>query len=188
MPGMSFRGVEPFSTFTWNSTSNQPLQQEQTAFAAMLTGLSSSNLATAKLSQTYSDLVAGPQQDGNFPSTAVGVNAQANEALAQILSLQRRTLNRRLRSEGTTFQKLLDEVRLDVVDNGSGFDPSEVEQRPAGLGHIGLDAIRQRAAEQGGSLEVESSPGYGTAVSVAIPLPVGAAPGATLEADPSSGI
>ena len=81
-----------------------------------------------------------------------------------------------------------DEVRLDVVDNGSGFDPSEVEQRPAGLGHIGLDAIRQRAAEQGGSLEVESSPGYGTAVSVAIPLPVGAAPGATLEADPSSGI
>src|SRR5690606_26695357 len=35
-----------------------------------------------------------------------------------------------------------DEVRLDVVDNGSGFDPSEVEQRPAGLGHIGLDAIR----------------------------------------------
>ena len=35
--------------------------------------------------------------------------------VAQILSLQRRTLNRRLRAEGTTFQKLLDEVRLDVT-------------------------------------------------------------------------
>lgn len=63
-----------------------------------------------------------------------------------------------------------EEVRLDVVDNGEGFDPTEVEERPASLGHIGLDAMRQRAAEQGGVLEVESTPGFGTAVSVAIPV------------------
>jgi AraC-like DNA-binding protein len=35
--------------------------------------------------------------------------------LAQILSLHRRTLNRRLRAEGTTFQKVLDEQRLLVA-------------------------------------------------------------------------
>ncbi|QGU05757.1 sensor histidine kinase [Corynebacterium comes] len=81
-----------------------------------------------------------------------------------------------------------DEVRLDVVDNGSGFDPSEVNERPAGLGHIGLDAMRRRAAEQGGSLEVESTPGYGTAVSVAIPLPEDTTPGVTLDPAPTSGI
>jgi AraC-like DNA-binding protein len=37
------------------------------------------------------------------------------DALAQILSMHRRTLNRRLQQQGTTFQKLLDNVRLDVA-------------------------------------------------------------------------
>ncbi|AKN78095.1 sensor histidine kinase [Corynebacterium ulcerans] len=63
-----------------------------------------------------------------------------------------------------------DEVRLDVVDNGQGFDPEQVANRPAGLGHIGINAMRQRAEEQGGTLEVESAPGDGTAVSVALPI------------------
>lgn len=61
------------------------------------------------------------------------------------------------------------EVRLDVADNGCGFDPGEVAQRPAGLGHVGLDAMRQRALELGGTLDVESTPDQGTAVSVALP-------------------
>lgn len=77
----------------------------------------------------------------------------------------------------------LDEVRLDVVDNGRGFDPREVTERPAGLGHIGLDAMRRRAAEQGGSFEVQSTSEYGTAVSVAIPLLGEAAGRTTLGAD-----
>jgi signal transduction histidine kinase len=79
-----------------------------------------------------------------------------------------------------------DEVRLDVVDNGRGFDPATVQERPAGLGHVGLDAMRQRAAEQGGVLEVEATPGYGTAVSVAIPLPEDAAETTTLEPETSN--
>lgn len=63
-----------------------------------------------------------------------------------------------------------DEVRLDVVDNGKGFDPEQVAGRPAGLGHIGISAMRQRANEIGGTLDVESAPGGGTAISVAIPI------------------
>lgn len=63
-----------------------------------------------------------------------------------------------------------EEVRLDIVDNGVGFDPESIGARPAGLGHIGLDAMRQRAVEQGGTLNVESEPGGGTAVSVALPV------------------
>lgn len=63
-----------------------------------------------------------------------------------------------------------DEVRLDVVDNGDGFDPKEIDERPAGLGHIGLNAMRQRAKEQGGILVVESAPGEGTALSISIPI------------------
>lgn len=65
-----------------------------------------------------------------------------------------------------------DEVRLDVVDNGVGFDPATVSRRPAGLGHVGLAAMRQRASELGGVVEVESAPGRGTAISVALPRTV----------------
>jgi len=69
----SFRGVEPFSTFTWNGSTNQPLVQEKDALSAMLNGLTSNQLASAKLSATYSDLVVGPQKDGNFPATPSGL-------------------------------------------------------------------------------------------------------------------
>jgi hypothetical protein len=69
----SFRGVEPFTTFTENGTSNQPLQQEQSAFAALLAGLSSDQQATAKLSKTYSDLVLKPGADWQFPTTKEGI-------------------------------------------------------------------------------------------------------------------
>ncbi|MCH4551317.1 DUF3500 domain-containing protein [Aestuariibaculum lutulentum] len=69
----SFRGIEPYGTFTYNSESNQPLNQERDAFSEMLEGLSSSELATAKLSGTWNDLLCGPQSDDNFPSTASGV-------------------------------------------------------------------------------------------------------------------
>ncbi|WP_297190551.1 sensor histidine kinase [uncultured Corynebacterium sp.] len=63
-----------------------------------------------------------------------------------------------------------DEVRLDVVDNGVGFDPAQVVARPRGLGHIGLDAMRERAREVDGTLAIESTPGQGTAISVAVPI------------------
>ncbi|MDO4910901.1 MAG: sensor histidine kinase [Corynebacterium sp.] len=62
------------------------------------------------------------------------------------------------------------EVRLDVVDNGIGFDPEALAERPRGLGHIGLDAMRERAKEQGGTLVVESEPGAGSAISIALPV------------------
>jgi hypothetical protein len=71
----SFRGVEPFMTFTENGTTNRPLQQERAAFAAMLKGLSSSQLASAKLTDVYSDLVLSPGKDWAFPTAYEGVKA-----------------------------------------------------------------------------------------------------------------
>ena len=64
----------------------------------------------------------------------------------------------------------MDQVRLDVVDDGVGFEPERVRQQPAGLGHIGLTAMRQRAQELNGEVIVESAHGQGTAVSVALPI------------------
>lgn len=82
-----FKGVEPFSTFTWNSKSNQPIQQEQKALSAMLTGLSTSELATAKLSSTYSDLVCGPGADWSFPTTSSGLKCSSLTSAQKALVL-----------------------------------------------------------------------------------------------------
>jgi hypothetical protein len=83
----SFRGVEPFGTFTENGTTNQPLKSEQSAFAAMLASLSTDQQATAELSKTYSDLVLKPGVDWQFPTTKEGIQVSALSADQQALVL-----------------------------------------------------------------------------------------------------
>lgn len=69
-----------------------------------------------------------------------------------------------------TLSYLGDEVALDVVDDGLGFDPGVAQREQADGVSFGLRAMRQRAERQGGSIEIESAPGEGTAVSVRIPV------------------
>ena len=71
-----------------------------------------------------------------------------------------------------TLTYAADEVRLDVVDNGRGFNVAAQGLKPSGLGHLGLDAMRSRAEELGGTLEIESAPGGPTALSVAVPVTI----------------
>jgi len=56
-------------------------------------------------------------------------------------------------------------VVLAVVDDGTGFDPTQ--SRPAGLG---LTTMRERVEMIGGELRVRSSAGRGTAIHVALPI------------------
>jgi signal transduction histidine kinase len=56
------------------------------------------------------------------------------------------------------------QVGLEVTDDGMGFDPG------APGGGYGLPGMRARADEAGGRLEVRSSPGAGTTVSVVVPV------------------
>ena len=62
------------------------------------------------------------------------------------------------------------ELRVMVLDRGSGFDPSVIRQgAPTGTG-FGLFSIRERLALLGGSLRVESSPGRGASFTIVVPL------------------
>lgn len=70
----SHQGVEPL-TWTANGTTYAPLTDEHDAMAAMLAGLSASELSAAKISSSFSDVVLGPGSDGEFPATKVGLNA-----------------------------------------------------------------------------------------------------------------
>ncbi|MGF7121376.1 sensor histidine kinase [Rhodococcus sp. TAF43] len=62
-----------------------------------------------------------------------------------------------------TLTYATDEVRLDIVDDGIGFDEREA-------GGFGLRAMRDRLALLGGTLVVESAPGDGTAVAATLPV------------------
>ena len=88
-----FEGVEPLSFTTANSnvlptgTACAPLANEASTMLAMLNGLTATQKATAKLSQTFSDVVLGPGQDGNFPTTKVGLPVSSLSADQQALVL-----------------------------------------------------------------------------------------------------
>lgn len=62
-----------------------------------------------------------------------------------------------------TLTRLDDEIILDVVDDGEGFDPALLEAGAA-QPSFGLAAMQERAADLGGRLVVESRPGQGTSV------------------------
>ena len=60
-------------------------------------------------------------------------------------------------------------VRISVFDNGIGFDHDQVQQRRASRPSLGLAGMEERAALLGGSVTVQSRPGFGTEVEAVIP-------------------
>lgn len=62
-------------------------------------------------------------------------------------------------------------VRLEVRDDGRGFDPTELPR-----GHYGILGMRERATTVGGALRVASRPGHGSTVSLELPTTRVAAP------------
>ena len=60
-------------------------------------------------------------------------------------------------------------VRISVLDNGIGFDRDQVQQRRTSRPSLGLAGMEERAALLGGTLTVQSRPGYGTEVEALIP-------------------
>lgn len=70
---------------------------------------------------------------------------------------------------GVTLSYMDSDVTLDVRDNGRGFDTLRPPKR-TGTGGFGLEGMRSRAERVAGSLTVESEPGYGTAISIRLPL------------------
>lgn len=69
----SFRGLEPIGTVEVDGESVQAEQQEREAFAALLAGLDSDQLASAELSTSYGDILLGPGEDWAFPTTSEGL-------------------------------------------------------------------------------------------------------------------
>jgi len=72
-----------------------------------------------------------------------------------------------------------DVARLEIVDDGVGFDTLEHPLGSDEMGGYGLLSMAERAEIVGGRLNIRSRPGSGTAVTATIPVPGSASPPAT---------
>ncbi|MFD3926571.1 DUF3500 domain-containing protein [Streptomyces sp. NPDC058614] len=68
-----FIGVEPTSWTDDDGTTYSPLEEQRNGMLALTGSLSTEQLATAKLSGTYNDVLLGPSEDGQFPETKEGI-------------------------------------------------------------------------------------------------------------------
>ena len=105
--------------------------------------------------------------------TTVEMQAEAAERLTEhagdVIQIVREALsnvNRHARARHCRLRLQLadSETRLEIEDDGVGFDPRGLRGRGAGLHHLG-----ERVARMGGKLRIETAPGAGTALRVAIP-------------------
>lgn len=156
---------------------------------AMIAALQPADLQEGTLADALNRLVsgsgtvagAGPGADAVTVSVDVeGDPADLGLAVTQEAALlriaQSAVANIRTHSQATQARITLtvepDAVRMDIVDNGRGFDTETVaatEEERAEEGHIGLVGMRRRAVQAGGTFAVESSPAGGTAVVVSVP-------------------
>ncbi len=61
-------------------------------------------------------------------------------------------------------------VTLSIKDDGRGFDVSGTLDAAAAQGHLGVVGMRERVRARGGTFQVTSHPGMGTAVTVDLPF------------------
>jgi signal transduction histidine kinase len=95
------------------------------------------------------------------PDVDVTLLRATQEALANIHK------HAQAQNVAVTLSYMGDSVLLDVQDDGVGLN--EAKPSPFG-GGFGLQAMRERAAQFGGNLLLESEPGVGTTVVVLIPI------------------
>jgi PAS domain S-box-containing protein len=132
--------------------------------------LTHSGLATALRNycgefEKLTDIRVRFQADGTFSRVPLPVASHLYRICQEAL----RNVARHAKTDSAEVRiRWADDVLLfSVEDHGAGFDPSELEH-PGGLG---LVSIRERARLVNGTVDVQSSPGKGTCITVRVPVP-----------------
>ena len=100
-----------------------------------------------------------PDRLGRLPvRTEVTLYRIAQEAITNIVR------HANANHASVILMRSINDTLLLIEDDGSGFDPEKVERD--GLAHMGLIAMRERAALLGGEFTIESTPGNGATIRV----------------------
>jgi signal transduction histidine kinase len=115
--------------------------------------------------------VADGRHDSLKEDVRVLLFQAVNELLVNVVKhAQAHNLEVSVRREGG-------ELKVEVGDDGVGFQVLQTDGRRPERGGFGLFSIRERLRPVGGRLEVQSAPGAGTHVSLAVPLADNSLPG-----------
>ncbi|HEX5407178.1 MAG TPA: sensor histidine kinase [Pseudonocardiaceae bacterium] len=133
-------------------------------------------LATARLSGALADVAARWSALHEIPvqvTTTGTARPMREDAEAALLRTAQEALanvakHARASRVGVTLSYMEHEIALDVRDDGRGFDPADSTDSIDG--GFGLVAMRQRIEGLAGTLQVESEPDMGTAISARIPV------------------
>lgn len=134
------------------------------------------NLESAGLDAALSDLLSPLAAAGLATELTVAPDAlpAAGAPLALLYRVAREAVrNAREHADAQTVRIALTRpapgvVRLEVTDDGRGFDAAERERAEAG-GHVGLRLLEDLAAQAGGTLAISSQPGVGTTLALEVP-------------------
>jgi signal transduction histidine kinase len=117
----------------------------------------------SSLSQVPVDMVTTGDSQSLHPEVEVTMLRVVQEALANVAK------HAGASRVGVTLSYMGDVVTVDVRDDGTGFQPLGSVNGVEGDAGFGLTAMRQRVERLAGTLEIESGPGRGTAVSATLP-------------------
>jgi signal transduction histidine kinase len=112
-----------------------------------------------------SDLICHFREIGQVPRTV------GSETVKGLFQISREAINNALQhGHPRRLEAFLawyaDRVKLEIVDDGAGFDPSASEHHSEGYG---IKGMRECAALRGGMLEIVSRAGHGTRVCATLP-------------------
>ena len=140
----------------------QALSPQPLAAAALPEALAEVVGGWSTMSGVKAELITTGQAQPLLPEIETTLLRTAQEALANVAK------HAAASRVALTLSYMEDLVSLDVRDDGTGFDPSvpRAEQHDGGFG---LAAMRERVLRIAGTLDVESEPGGGTAISACVP-------------------
>jgi signal transduction histidine kinase/ligand-binding sensor domain-containing protein len=106
------------------------------------------------------------------PEVPLGANARRELFLIFKESLTNIVKHSGANEVGIQFDFASNHLHLRVTDNGEGFDFEKLSSDgySPGMGGHGVLSIRKRAAEMNGSLNIASTPGQGTTITLSVPL------------------
>ena len=142
---------------------------------ATSSGLLLPHLGALTVAQTIDHVVRGHQRRTGVAVEVTRDGLPEAAALSTKIALYRivqEALNNAWQHAGASAARVAvsrqgDQLQIEIVDSGPGFDPRAGTSSDA---HLGLVGMRERAESLGGSFRVESVLGEGTHVTATLPL------------------
>jgi len=116
----------------------------------------------------------GPSVDYQFNASDQMPDFTSIQVLTLVRIIQEALLNIRKHTKAQNVRLSIsaeeDHLYITIADDGSGFDPAEVEARSVDKGGAGLTNLRRRAKAIGGELSISRDLiGHGTKVTIILP-------------------